>query len=144
MTTIVIGDILKVGRSGIICHQVNCRKVAGRGLAKQIRDQISGWYGLFKTLNGHLGEVSYFHYGDTVIASLYAQDGYGTDRQYTDYKALRECLNRVSHYSDSNSQKRVYIPFGMGAGLGGGNWNTILDVIRETIPEAIIVKLEDK
>lgn len=140
----IVGDILQVGRGGIICHQVNCRKVAWRGLAKQIRDQISGWYGTFKTINGNLGEVWYYHYGDTVIASIYAQGGYGTDKQHTDYRAMKECLGRVARYADRSPDKIVYIPHGLGSGLGGGSWPVVLDIIRETIPDAIIVKLEDK
>jgi len=139
----VQGDILQVGRGGIIVHQTNCRRVAGRGLAKQIRDQVSGWYGHFQTINGKLGDVDYFHVGDTVIASLYAQDGYGTDRQYTDYDSLRACLVKVASYSKKRG-KRVYIPDGLGCGLGHGSWVAVSDIISETIPDATIVKLEDK
>lgn len=142
---IITGDILQVVRGGIICHQVNCRKVAGRGLAKQIRDQISGWYGHFQTINGKLGDVDYFHFGDTVIASLYAQDGYGTTSgRKTDYVALEECLDKVRWYSWNRNQKRVYIPERMGCGIGGGNWDVVREIIVSKIPDATIVKLEGK
>jgi len=28
----------------VICHQVNCKRVAGKGLAKQIRKKYPEWY----------------------------------------------------------------------------------------------------
>lgn len=139
---IVNGDILKVGRGGIICHQVNCKKVAGAGLALQIRNQISGWYGHFRRINGSLGEVDYFHVGDTVIASLYAQEGFGRFGEYTSYNALRECLRKVSEYASAR-ELQVYIPYRIGCGLGGGDWDYVYAIIMSAIPNAIIMKLED-
>ena len=43
MTTLINGNLLDV-QQGIIVHQVNCRKVAGAGLAKQIREKWPEWY----------------------------------------------------------------------------------------------------
>lgn len=140
---IIYGDILQVGLGGVICHQVNCRKVAGAGLAKQIRDRVSGWYGHFRTINGNLGDVDYFHVGDTVIASLYAQDEYGTDKQYTDYMALKACLQRVASYHNAHHDKIVYFPWGIGAGLGGGDWEVISKMIDDTIINPVIVRLSE-
>jgi hypothetical protein len=35
----------------------------------------------------------------------------------------------------------VYIPYNMGCGLGGGDWEIVSGIIEETLPDAIIVKL---
>jgi O-acetyl-ADP-ribose deacetylase (regulator of RNase III) len=141
MTLEIQGDILQVGKDGLICHQVNYKKVAGKGLALQIRNQISGWYGHFKTIDGKLGDVDYFHVGDTVIASLYAQEGYGTAVQQTNYEYLRKCLAKVNLYAERH-WKKVYIPEGLGCGLGGGSWSEVKVIIEETVPDAVIVRLK--
>jgi len=43
MIKIIEGNILNA-KEDIICHQVNCKKVMGSGLAKQIRDKYPNVY----------------------------------------------------------------------------------------------------
>lgn len=140
---IVTGNILDI-TEGIICHQVNCKGVAGAGLAKQIRLKYRGWYEAYKQRQKamRLGEVGLFEVSPRLlICDLYAQDGYGTDRQYTDYEALKRCFTIVDRVA-SYRQLQVYLPFGIGAGLSGGNWRVIGKIIDDVLPEAIVVKLE--
>ncbi len=140
---IVMGDILEIGKGGVICHQVNCQKVAGSGLARQIRNRIAGWYGHFKTINGSLGDVDYFHVGDTVIASLYGQDKFGSGGKWTDYSGLFDALETAKVYC-GNHHKQMYIPYGIGCGLGGGDWSIVSEYIDVACPGAIVVKPEEK
>ena len=55
MTTIK-GDLLEI-TEGIICHQVNCQRVAGAGLALQIRKKWPSWYESFKNDHPWLGNL---------------------------------------------------------------------------------------
>jgi O-acetyl-ADP-ribose deacetylase (regulator of RNase III) len=136
MTHIINSDLIGVER-GVICHQVNCRKVAGAGVALQIRRRWPQWYAEFQRRSPKLGQVGYHQVDENLtIADLYAQDGFGRDRQYTDYEALRACLQEVRRYA---GKKSVYLPFGMSSGLAGGDWNEVLRMIEAELPEAIIV-----
>lgn len=36
----------------------------------------------------------------------------------------------------------VYIPYKIGCGLAGGNWETVCQIIQKTVPDAIIVKYD--
>lgn len=131
----VDGNILNI-TNGIICHQVNCKKVAGAGLALQIRNRFPGWYQYYQSTVPLLGHTSLYQVNkDITIASLYAQDGYGTEMRQTDYVAFRACL-QVLRYSP----RFIYIPVGIGCGLAGGNWDRVYSIIEENLPSAILVK----
>ena len=135
-TNLIEGDILHIG-SGVICHQVNLRRVAGAGLALQIRKRWPEWYRHYRSVSGYLGLVDFFRADrDLWIASLYAQEGYGTGRQ-TNYAAFGQCLMdlRRTHHGP------VYLPYGIGCGLGGGDWRVIEQIIGDALPDANIVVL---
>jgi len=55
----IIGDILDI-TEGVICHQVNCQKVAGAGLALAIRKKYPNWYDHFLKTQPVLGEADFF------------------------------------------------------------------------------------
>ena len=73
----------------LIAHQVNCKGVMGAGLAKQIRDKYPMVYEKYKDhcqrgalLGDYIGcDTPDHHY----IMNIFAQDGYGRDKRYTDY-----------------------------------------------------------
>ena len=132
----IIGDILD--QKGIICHQVNCKKVAGAGLAKQIRERYQNWYEEFRKAQPRIGTVSDFFAGDQIIFNLYAQDGFGRDKRYTDYEALRKCFSWVTRYNEYQKLP-IHVPYKIGCGLAGGDWNVVLKIIEEELPDAIIV-----
>ena len=125
------GDILESGAS-IIAHQVNCKGVMGAGLAKQIRDRWPHVYTVYKDstdLRGSsmLGKCLLVFCGTQAVANLFGQDGYGRDKQYTNYTALRSALRQLARIGTSS----IAFPYGMGAGLGGGDWDTVLRIIKE-------------
>lgn len=133
---IVTGNILTV-KCGIICHQVNCKKVAGSGLALQIRKKWPKWYDDFISTDGNLGDVKIFEIDDNLkIANVYAQYNYGRDKIHTDYSSLEKCFIFLNILNE-----KIYIPYGIGCGLGGGDWNIVYEIICKNIPDAVIVKL---
>jgi len=137
----IYGNILDV-ETGWICHQVNLKGVAGGGLAKQIRDKYPEWYKEYhKDCIEHkflLGDCSWFVINKFLfICNMFSQDGYGTDKRYTDYNAFSQCLSTVNN--SMNGEGLLYFPYKIGCGLGGGDWEVISKMIETAIPDAIII-----
>ncbi len=143
MIEIIERDILD-NTNGIICHQVNCFAM-GKGLALDIKRKYPIVYNEYiNTLNHNknsrvslLGGVLYVHINESlVIGNLFAQYRYkiysdDPSIRYTDYTMLSFCLNDVKKYA-IRMNKDVHIPFEIGCGLGGGDWNTVSNIIQET------------
>lgn len=135
------GDILRSG-ADMICQQVNCRGVMGAGLAKQIREKYPDVYRQFREKSLQikrgqkaLGDVLYCQEVDCIIANLYGQDDFGRDgRQYTNYDALKRCLenvrDKVRELSQGMEEFRVALPHGLGCGLAGGDWTIVRGMIE--------------
>ncbi len=144
----IIGDILDVvtERGGILVHQVNCQRVAGAGLALQIRQRWPAWYAFYRRCSNELGNVSVFLAEPAVIvASLYAQQGYGRNTVQTDYVAFDKCLRRLQFHCELIEQdaSAIYFPYGIGCGLAGGFWPHISWLIQRRFPDATIVQLPE-
>jgi len=142
------GNILDI-EEGYILQQVNCRGVMGSGLAKQIREkypqvyteyqyfckkwepeEILGWYNM-TAINNYLG-----------IVNIFGQVGYGRTGRFTNYGAVAMALIRANKLEELNkTDLPVYVPFQMGCGLGGGDWEVYSEIIEFFIPDAIVVKL---
>lgn len=137
-------DLLSV-TSGFIVHQVNCRKVMGAGLAKQIKLKWPIVYTSYMNNSGMLGSYELILVApDLYVVNLYGQLGYGTDKKYTDYGAVSSALYQLDRQASRQPLTRLrgYFPYGMGAGLGGGSWEVISELIEFYFPDAIICKLE--
>ena len=142
---IIKGDILK-SDADIICHQVNCMGVMGSGLAKQIRSQYPEVYTHYKQLcNSKLPkdllgntQIVEAHNGG-YFANVFGQLKYGTDKQHTDYNALKNGLEIVAKRAKQYNES-VAIPYGIGCGLGGGDWEFVNEFIKELF-EGCDVKL---
>lgn len=150
MIKIINGNILDCTEN-ILVHQVNCMGVMGAGLAKQIRNNYPKVYSEYvKLLNwakeeykrGYsknkypLGVVQFIEVSsDRIIANLFGQLKYGKDKQYTDYQALERGLYGVLETVtwDNNQYKgySVAIPYGIGCGLAGGDWNIVYEIIKK-------------
>jgi O-acetyl-ADP-ribose deacetylase (regulator of RNase III) len=143
MITIVDGDILQA-KEDVICHQVNCMGVMGSGLAKQIRDKYPEVYPSYiryckgckdgnpKNL---LGDIQTILCSDgKVIVNLFGQFDYGRDKQYTDYKALKESLEGILCVAKYNSDS-IALPYNLGCGLAGGDWEVVYKIIEEVFKD---------
>lgn len=153
MSKIIPGNLLDVV-DGIICHQVNCQGVMGSGLAKQIKDKYSKAYYDYVSAydSGHiqLGKVIFSIITTTpylVIAHICGQDKYGREKGvvYTNYEAVKLALglvvaHRQAYYEKTFNLPRIFIPFKMGCGLGGGDWYMMNNIVTRIIPDVIIIK----
>ena len=132
---IVDGDILQA-KENIIAHQVNCQGVMGSGIAKQIKDKYPNVFSPYRKffVNNKftaLGKCQIVKAEDNkYIANLFGQYKYGRDKQYTDYKALEEALFSLK-VSAKDHNLSVAIPYNIGCGLAGGNWETVYKIIEE-------------
>ena len=136
---IIDDDILTVSR-GIICHQVNCKRVMGAGLAAAIRKKYPRHYEDYMKTDAHLGELVVTQANDDLyIVGIYGQHGYGRDKRYTDYGALEKGLTTVDALSRSLGLP-VYLPYGIGCGLAGGDWEIVKTIIDKVLPNAIAIK----
>lgn len=118
--------------SGIeFVNKVNCRAAMGAGLARQIRDK---WPVVFdeyvKVCNPKkLGDFQVVRVAPQLyVANLFGQSSFGRDKRQTNYAALGTALFRVmKEHTDATFR----VPYGLGCGLAGGNWVTVLNLIEE-------------
>lgn len=133
----------------IIAHQVNCQGVMGAGIAKVIKAKYSNVFeeylsfvGLFGHYDGDLlgrCQVVKINQNDKFspkyVANLFGQEFYGkSNRLYTSYNALENALTELREWIDKNIEKEHVIlglPYKIGCGYGGGDWNIVLDIIKK-------------
>ena len=166
MAKIIFGNLLE-SDCEYICHQVNCQGRMGSGIAKQIRERwpivydkyvaaykqredevFRGHYGntlnVSETLLGHLQQVP-INDEQTVI-NIFAQQSYGYDgKRYTSYDAFWNCLEEIKKQIPKGS--KIGFPWGIGCGLGGGNWGVIYQMIIEVLNkdyEVCFYRLEEE
>jgi len=134
-------DILTV-KKGIICQQVNAMGVMGAGLALTIRQKWPIVYREYRELHLRLGEILLVEVEPGLyVANLCAQEGFGRTGQYTDYNALEVCLRALAGEAKRLALP-VYIPYKMGCGLAGGDWDGVVcPMIERILPEAFICLL---
>lgn len=139
MIKIVQGNLLDATEN-VIAHQVNCQGVMGSGLAKQIRNKyLEVFEKYLNYINKHkfvaLSSCQIISVGnDNYIANLFGQYNYGRDRKYTDYKALEEALFSLK-VKCKDANKSVAIPYNLGCGLAGGNWDIVYKIIEEVFSD---------
>lgn len=138
---IISGNILEI-KSGIIVHQVNCQYKMGAGLAAQIRKKYPKHYNDFIDMKPELGNIVATKINkELFVVGIYGQYYYGRIGMYTDYLALKNGLEKVS-YLMNKTNLDVFIPYKIGCGLAGGNWDIVKQIIENTIPNCYIVKFK--
>lgn len=142
---------------GILCHQVNCMGRMGSGIAKAIKEKWPVVYKEYmeycsprlidpnfqKTMLGHMQMVSVGP--GLVVCNMFGQFGFGQARiQYTNYDAValafEDLANVIADAADPNAYK-IYVPYKMGCGLGGGDWTEYQAIIEKFIPTAKVCQL---
>ena len=141
------GDITEVKR-GLICQQVNCRGTMAAGLAKQLREKYPYIYDEYKEFiyarkvhhiggNQLLGAVNpVFINKDLLVINIFGQEDFGTDGVYTDYEALEKALRYIEETVAPSYNLPVYIPRGIGCGLGGGDWKKVSMIINDVFADS--------
>lgn len=138
-------DILTVTGGAVICHQVNCLRVMGAGLALQIKKKFPYVFTAYvEKEDWELGDcqivkAKYFDEKRRFVANIAGQFNTG-NQNMTDVDSLRRGLRVARDFADAN-RLQLYIPYMIGCGLAGGDWDEVSKMIGETTPNAVICKL---
>jgi len=116
-----------------IAHVCNCQGVMGSGLALAIKTRYPEAYAAYKNrrVEVHRRATTWHNVVREIrpgkhIYNLHAQDFYGKDgRRYLNYEALYVSLERVCKHMNTAGLETLGVPFCMGSGLAGGNWNIV-------------------
>lgn len=165
MITVHQGDLIANVTSGVIVHGCNAKGVMGAGIAKAIKATYPEAYRDYKAVcDGEsyswpniLGDIVSTKITDSlfVISAITQQDFGREQKRYVDYDAVESCFKKIYRTILSISDYRmdvlsktqhivtatevlpeVHFPM-IGAGLGGGDWNTIAEIIDRELPDPI-------
>ena len=120
----------------VISHGCNAMGAMNSGVAKAIRNKWPLAYQAYRhhyeSRNGLFpGEVIWAPVGGKIIANCITQCKFGRDgKQYTEYQAIRECMQEINKFE--KKELGLALPL-IGAGLGGGDWEVIAEIIQEEI-----------
>lgn len=138
------GDIFE-GIAEIIGHQVNCQNVMGSGIALQVRRKYTKAYDEYMKFSvsrseNLLGNCQIVDCGDKIIANLFGQFNYGTDKNivYTKSEALKKALITLKNYAKDN-KKIVALPYNIGCDRGNGDWSEILKIIEDIFKDYYVI-----
>lgn len=141
---VVIGNLLDV-TDGVIGHQTNCIGVAGAGVARSIAQYYPRWKDAYievcraYNVRDLIGKLHLYNATpDLTIASLYGQRTTGRGIM-TDYTALARALTKL--HERTPPANPIYLPYGIGCGLAGGDWRAVQPLIEKHCPRAILVRL---
>ena len=156
MVTFFEGDIFD-GKCDVLCHQVNCQGVMGSGIAKEIRQAFPEVYEKFREAyqqnKNKLGNIDIIPNCDSdggrTIVNMYAQDNYlPRGIRHTDYEAFETCLRKIKQaFYNERHNITIGFPYKIGCGLGGGDWDIVLGLIKKVfndtpvLPSVVKIKL---
>ncbi len=130
------GDLLELGEAGVfdvIVHGANCQCVMGKGIAKGVRAKFPEAYEVDRATEkgdrAKLGTITWAKCGELVVVNAYTQFDYRGAGRRVDYDAVRSCMRAIK---ETFSGLRIGYPR-IGAGLGGGDWDTIAGIIEEEL-----------
>ena len=142
------GDLIQLFKDGqfdVLIHGCNCFNTMGAGIAKQIKNEFPEAYKAdCQTEAGShmkLGFYSYCFIDDlnSYIINAYTQYNYGGEHPLS-YPALYNVFSILN--KDLEIQKRkIGIPM-IGAGLAGGDWEHIKELINQATPLLDITVVE--
>lgn len=156
MITTINKDILTVDK-GVIVHSVNCIGAVG-GLAGAIARKWPKNAEEYRAhvkrqklpimLLGSVFEVNVAH--NVVVANLFGQNNVGTRERQTEYSALITGFKTIAgmtfrgndvepkdygwpigHIDDKITLQDIYIPYKIGCGLGGADWNVVEEILHK-------------
>ncbi len=136
------GDLIELGINGnfdVIVHGCNCFCTMGAGIAKGIKRKLPEAYKAdLETKKGDktkLGTISFAEIntenGTLVVVNGYTQFDWRGNGRKVDYEAIRNVFRMVK---SKFAGKRIGYP-AIGAGLAGGEWHIISEIIEEKLKD---------
>lgn len=129
----------------LIAHGCNCFNTMGAGIAKEIKERLTDAYKADqRTTKGDINKLGNYTLAECFISSitggfswavtvlnLYTQYGYSRDEKPFDYDAFTLCLRKINH---NFKGKHIGLPL-IGAGLAGGDWDKIKQIIETELKD---------
>ena len=132
------GDVLS-GHEDIIAHGCNCKGGYGSGVAGAIATKYPRarryYLDKYDEDGWKLGEVQFVpQWNGKIIANCATQLDFGLPGLVlADYEAIKQAMTKVKQYAHDN-RLTLAIPK-IGAGLAGGDWNTIENILNEVFSD---------
>jgi O-acetyl-ADP-ribose deacetylase (regulator of RNase III) len=134
------GDLLSLAAQGefdVIIHGCNCQFQMGKGIASTIKNKFPAAYKAdCKTEKGDKNKLGSFSSATVkgnnskfTIVNAYTQFHWRGAGVKADYEAIRKVMRKVK---ETFSGKRIGYPL-IGAGLAGGDWAVIKNIIDEEL-----------
>ena len=125
-----------------IAHCINSYNKWGSGIALQLKSAYPNAHKMDCTTGicgdrRKLGKFLISEETDGILFSIHGQHNYGAGTVQVDYGALAEGLEGVRDYMVSNDVPSIGLPR-IGAGLAGGDWTRIFEIIEKTFANTII------
>jgi O-acetyl-ADP-ribose deacetylase (regulator of RNase III) len=141
MVKTVKGDLFQADEI-LLAHGVNCKGAFGSGVALgMLQKHVKARESYFdKHYNGcwKLGEVQFVASGNKIIANCATQKNFlPRGKCHADYNAIKICMRKVKDYARLRNLT-VAIPK-IGAGLAGGDWKLIEDILNDVFVDYDIV-----
>lgn len=142
---VISGDIIDLAERGefdVIVQGCNCENIMGAGLAAQIKNDYPAAYEIDSRFASIPVEQKIGQVTGVVVESQQDPDiqftiingytqrtarGYGAGECLIDYEAVRSVFKIIA---ENFKGQRIAIPK-IGAGLGGGDWDYIQEIIEE-------------
>lgn len=131
--------------AGYVLHQVNCRGAMGGGLAAQLRKKFPDCYTPYKKLCDETEpELKFTLLGQAqillmdsgpFIVNLFGQLHTSHTQRETEYHALYMALLQFKFAIRESSVLPIYVPYGLGCGLGGGDWAIVSKIIEHVFKD---------
>lgn len=136
----VNGDLLQLAMQGafdVIVHGCNCYCQMGRGIALSIKRQFPEAYAAdCLTVKGDVGKLGSISVAEVtrgersfVVVNGYTQIHWRGDGVKADYDAIRSVMRELKNRF---AGQRIGYPK-IGAGLAGGDWQTILAIVEDEL-----------
>ena len=149
MIEYINGDVFK-SKDHILIHGCNCFGVMGAGVALKVKQLYPRAYQADKdTALGKpskLGDYSWsiqkhaYYPQQIIIINAYTQFGYSSNSSdpNVDYDAIRTVMNAINeNFPENLLHESICMPK-IGAGLGGGDWDKISDIINSVFKTRVI------
>lgn len=138
---LITGDIFDVAKQGVVVHQVNCVGVWGAGIALQMRRVYPLAYERYMSKYNGTGEFDGM--GGWVLGNWQLTEvlpglrvcnfagQYSIGHGETSEIAYKHVMPLIFRHVEKMKYGKIYMPWMIGCGLGGGDWKHIRALIEE-------------
>ena len=124
-----------------IVHGCNAQGVMGSGVARIVRDDYAEAYEFYVAQHAEhglkLGDVQFVQANGKTIVNAITQHLFGKPvepTRFVDYDAVADCMKTVNQVLKLGGYTEVAMPQ-IGAGLGGGDWTVIEQIIEQQLTD---------